>query len=76
MKPLMLFSLIIGAVSMLSAQVFQNMALWSQWDDNMLPSSGGLTYNDIWGYADGIGNEYAILGMVFTVAFGMKTNVI
>ena len=54
---------------MLSAQVSQNMALWSQWDDDMLPSSGGLTYNDIWGYADAIGNEYAILGSLKMVHF-------
>jgi choice-of-anchor B domain-containing protein len=69
MKPFLLFSLIMGSAIMLSAQISQNMALWSQWDDDMLPSSGGLTYNDIWGYADAIGNEYAILGSLKMVHF-------
>lgn len=33
-----------------------NMSLLDNWDQS------GLSYNDVWGYVDGSGNEYAILG--------------
>lgn len=44
------------------AQVANNMTLLSNWDNNSLPSNSGVVYNDCWGYADGNGREYAILG--------------
>jgi len=31
-------------------------------DDDVTSSSGGLAFNDIWGYVDESGNEFAILG--------------
>ena len=31
-------------------------------DDNATSSGGGLTFNDVWGYVDQQGNEFAILG--------------
>ena len=38
------------------SQVSMNMNLLDNWDQ------AGLNYNDVWGYVDGNGNEYAILG--------------
>lgn len=50
------------ASGMLPAQVADNMLLLSNYDDNNLPSkSGGLSYNDVWGYSNAEG-EYAIMG--------------
>lgn len=69
MKYPLFFSILIGLGSVLTAQVSENMALWAQWDDNFLPVSSGVIYNDIWGYADGNGNEYAILGSLQKVHF-------
>jgi len=54
---------------LLQAQIAENISLWSSWHDNSLPSSGGLVYNDLWGYVDGSGNEYAILGSLQKVHF-------
>jgi hypothetical protein len=56
------------------AQVSENMSLWSTWEDASLPSSGGLVYNDLWGYADANGREYAILGSLDEVHFIEVTN--
>ncbi len=39
------------------------------WDDDNLPLRGGLAYNDVWGYEDAAGNEYAIVGTVEKVWF-------
>jgi choice-of-anchor B domain-containing protein len=39
-----------------TAQVSMNMTLLDNWDQS------GLSYNDVWGYVDGSGTEYAILG--------------
>ncbi len=47
----------------ISAQAF-NTEIRSNWDDASLPMSSGLVYNDIWGYADDQGREYAIIGSV------------
>jgi choice-of-anchor B domain-containing protein len=45
-----------------NAQVSQNMTLVGNWNPGNFPTSGSLMYNDIWGYADCAGNEYAIMG--------------
>ncbi|HLF64112.1 MAG TPA: choice-of-anchor B family protein [Saprospiraceae bacterium] len=46
-----------------------NMNLEANWDDNGLPSSGGLSYNDCWGYNASNGTEVAILGTLQRVYF-------
>ena len=46
-----------------------NMASLCQWDDDNLPFRSGNNYNDIWGYADGNGNEVAIMGGTQAVFF-------
>jgi len=43
------------------SQSSQNMTLLAQWNGNTVSRSGNY-YNDCWGYVDGRGNEYAIIG--------------
>ncbi len=50
------------------AQVSSNMTLSSIWDGNNTQTSG-VYYNDIWGYVDLQGNEYAIVGSPQEVHF-------
>ena len=59
-----------------SGQEFQNMTLLGNWDDNSLPSNNfaDFQYNDIWGYTDAQGREYAILGNETWVIFLDVTN--
>jgi choice-of-anchor B domain-containing protein len=46
-----------------------NMTLHDQWDPDTLPSASGIDYNDIWGFVDCSGNEYAIIGSASMVHF-------
>lgn len=65
--PSLLFFL---AVMSLDAQQSMNMTLVARWDPDTLPTTGGgLQYNDIWGYVDCQGNEYAIIGSARYVHF-------
>ncbi len=50
-----------------------NMTLAGTWDGNNTQTSG-VFYNDIWGYTDESGNEYAILGSPNEVHFIDVTN--
>gem|GEM_PF-3241011 len=50
------------------AQVSSNMTLAATWDGNNTQTSG-VFYNDIWGYVDLQGNEYAIVGSPNEVHF-------
>jgi choice-of-anchor B domain-containing protein len=49
-----------------SAQVYQqqNIALLSNWNDSTIVAEPfyGIRYNGIWGWHDGLGNEYALIG--------------
>ncbi len=51
---------------MLSAQcvneVANGMVCYYRYDDDSAASNGNLTFNDIWGYTDENGSEFAILG--------------
>lgn len=53
----------------IQAQGQLNMSLLGQWDEPGLPTAGSIKYNDIWGYADCEGNEYAILGSARFIHF-------
>ena len=55
----LLFFLIING---LAAQVSENVILKDRWTDPDLPEMSSLTFNDIWGYTDEVGNEYGIIG--------------
>ncbi len=47
----------------------QNMTLLGRWDVDTLPVHSGIKYNDVWGYADCAGREYAILGSAGRIHF-------
>ncbi|MBR9923019.1 MAG: choice-of-anchor B family protein [Bacteroidetes bacterium] len=46
----------------LQAQSSLNMNLVGSWDDDDLPAAFYGSFNEVWGYTDCDGNEYAILG--------------
>lgn len=46
-----------------------NMTELSRWDNPDLPTHSGIRYNDVWGYADCSGREYAILGSAGRIHF-------
>ncbi len=50
------------------------MTLLSNWDQNTQGNSGGVYYNDIWGYVDSQNNEYAIVGSPTKIQFIDVTN--
>ncbi|RMG86379.1 MAG: choice-of-anchor B family protein [Bacteroidetes bacterium] len=52
----------LGLFQCLWGQPAQNMSLHSRWADDTLPASGSIRYNEVWGYVDCQGNEYALLG--------------
>ncbi|MBC6994857.1 choice-of-anchor B family protein [Neolewinella lacunae] len=56
-----IFCFLLLATTSAFAQQSQNMSLLGQWTDATLPISGGVRYNDVWGYAAG-GREYALIG--------------
>ncbi|MEM6965182.1 MAG: choice-of-anchor B family protein [Bacteroidota bacterium] len=51
------------------SQISSNMTLLGNWDVDTLPTAGNVQYNDIWGYVDCAGNEYAIMGSASRVHF-------
>ncbi len=55
-------------------QVSSNMTLNSNWNDTSLPTSSGVRFNDIWGYVDCQGREYAIVGSARFTHFFDVTN--
>jgi len=61
----LLISHLLLLVSIISfSQISSNVNLLGNWDDNSLPTRGGLNFNDIWGYTDENFNEYGIIGSV------------
>ena len=56
--------LLVLLLSSISAHAqMDQLALLGQWDDNTLAVTGSQNqYNDVWGYVDCAGNEYALLG--------------
>jgi choice-of-anchor B domain-containing protein len=48
----------------LQGQISSNMNMLDRWDDNSLPLRYGSAFNDIWGYVDPSGNEYALVGSI------------
>ncbi len=65
---LIILCFLLGGLS-LSAQDTFNMSLLSTWHVDTLPTQSGFRYNDIWGYVDCQGNEYAIIGSAAYVHF-------
>ncbi len=69
MKKFILFALILLNISGLSAQESMNVIMHSNWDNDDLPGHFYGTFNDVWGYVDGEGKEYALLGSASYVHF-------
>jgi hypothetical protein len=46
-----------------------NMTELGRWNNPDLPTHSGIRYNDVWGYADCSGREYAILGSAGRIHF-------
>ncbi len=57
-----------------SAQVGNNMTVLSNWDNPNLPMYYNLVYNEVFGWHDGNGREYAILGSMAWTHFIEVTN--
>ncbi len=53
----------------IQAQQSMNMTLLDSWDLDTLPMAGSIQYNEVWGYVDCDGAEYAILGSASRVHF-------
>lgn len=49
--------------------ISQNMTLLGNWDVDTFPVHSGYRYNDVWGYVDCSGGEYAIIGSSGRVNF-------
>lgn len=58
------------------AYTSQNINLLSVWDDLSVPAEPGygIRYNGVWGWDDGLGHEYALLGATNGVYFIDITN--
>lgn len=74
MKKMILSTLFLTLFLLVNAQQSWNIALQATVDDNSIPTVSGVSYNDIWGYADGNGREYAILGSTKYTHFFDVTN--
>lgn len=46
----------------LQAQQSMNMTLLDTWEDDSRPAPSGVQFNEVWGYVDCEGNEFAIIG--------------
>ncbi|MEM7038363.1 MAG: hypothetical protein AAF570_15365, partial [Bacteroidota bacterium] len=69
-----LLCLFVGLTSLFCAnevqgQIANNLTLLSNWDNNNLPNLSGVVYNDIWGWVDNSGKEYAIMGTLGATLF-------
>ena len=62
MNKITLLIILITSGLCLQAQESLNMIQTSNWDVDSLPEHSLGTYNDIWGYVDSEGKEYAIMG--------------
>lgn len=54
--------LFLAFLQTLTAQVSNNMDFLGRFDDDSLPQSGTIQFNDVWGYVDCDSTEYALLG--------------
>ena len=71
---LLLFVLLSSLTLNTSAQQQFNLPLLSNWSDPSIPSAFYGPYNDCWGYVDGNGREYAIIGSSIGTHFFDVTN--
>ncbi len=69
MKSIIFFLSLLATSTCLIAQDALNMTLIGNWDVDTLPTANGREYNDIWGYVDCDGSEYAIMGSASSIHF-------
>jgi len=69
MRIILTFLSLIFLFTISFAQPSLNMTLLDNWDNDTLAASGSVQYNDVWGYVDCDGGEYAILGSASQVHF-------
>ncbi len=69
MKQFSFTFLFLVVFSLLFSQQSKDISLLANWDQDTLPKSGGIHYNDVWGYVDCFGAEYALLGSAGYVHF-------
>ena len=69
MKNVLFLLILLSLTQGLLAQASMNMNLLANWDEDELPTQSFVQYNDIWGYVDCDGNEYAIIGSALYVHF-------
>ena len=69
MRILLISFFLLFSTFYIHAQQAMNMTLLYNYDVDSLPSTGGVQYNDVWGYVDCEGGEYAILGSASRVHF-------
>lgn len=78
MKSLLAISLIACCLSVNAQQSYdaQNISLLTNWDDSTVAAEPfyGIRYNGIWGWDDGVGNEYALIGATNGVHIVNVTN--
>ena len=46
----------------LFSQASMNLNVLSNWDEPYFPVTSAIAYNEVWGWHDGQGREYAIIG--------------
>ncbi len=68
MKKTLLFLFLLSSFIGFS-QISQNINLLGNYDDDTLPTHSFGTFNDIWGYVDAAGREYAIMGSASFIHF-------
>ncbi len=64
-----MLTLSLCSFSLGAQNISQNMTLLGQWTVDSLPVHSGIKFNDVWGYADCDGREYAILGSAGRIHF-------
>lgn len=66
----------LSVFSIQAQDTFQNMSKLGVWADNTVVPNSAVYFNEIWGYVDGTGNEYAVMGSPAEVHFIDVTNAI
>ncbi|MEM1320619.1 MAG: choice-of-anchor B family protein [Bacteroidota bacterium] len=64
-----LIGLLISSSLFAQQDTSSQLSLLGNWDIDSLPASSGVVYNDIWGYVDCEGREYAIIGTTERIYF-------
>lgn len=61
--------MLLAVISAYAQNPSLNMTELGRWNNPDLPAHSGIRYNDVWGYSDCSGREYAILGSAGRIHF-------